>query len=252
MTAADSLDWDYTRLACTYDLRADYHAGLISHTLQRLGLPAGALTLEVGAGTGKLTKLLCHHGLEVIASEPNASMRKVALFKPELRSARWLACRGEALPLPAGSVQLVAYGSSFNVLPAQQALDECARVLSAGGHWLALWNHRDLDDPLQREVEVLIRHHLPDYDYGLRRVSPEPEVAIHGAFTQIEAAQQRFMVEVDAGDWMLAWQAHATLQRQAGQRLPRILDELRSLLGAATTLRIPYFTRLWTAQRKPS
>ena len=49
MTAADALDWDYTRLASTYDLRADYHAGLVEQTLQRLGLPPGAWALEVGA-----------------------------------------------------------------------------------------------------------------------------------------------------------------------------------------------------------
>ncbi len=251
MTAADALDWDYTRLASTYDLRADYHAGLVEQTLQRLGLPPGAWALEVGAGTGKLTGLLCGHGLQVLASEPNTSMRTVALAKPALRRAQWLACRGEALPLAAGAVRLVAYGSSFNVLPAQQALDECARVLAPGGYWLALWNHRDLDDPLQREVEALIRHHLPGYDYGQRRVSPQDSVMGHGAFSHIDAAEQQFVVEVDADDWMMAWKSHATLQRQAGTRLPYILQDIRSLVATSSALRIPYFTRLWTAQRKP-
>ncbi len=251
MTATDSLIWDYTQLAQTYDLRADYHTKLIHQTLHELGLQPQALVLEVGAGTGKLTQVLCSYGLQIVASEPNPSMRSVALSKPSLKDVHWLACRGEALSVQSGSFQLVAYGSSFNVLPAQSALDECARVLVPGGHWFALWNHRDLEDPLQREVESLISRHIPDYDYGQRRVSPESEVAAHGAFSNITMAQQRFMVHIDTADWMLAWQAHATLQRQAGPRLPRILDDLRGLVGTAQTLRVPYFTRLWTAQRNP-
>jgi hypothetical protein len=50
---------------------------------------------------------------------------------------------------------------------------------------------------------------------------------------------------------MMAWQSHATLQRQAGTRLPYILQDIRSLVATSSALRIPYFTRLWTAQRKP-
>lgn len=244
--------WDYTGLAATYDLRADYCRALVVDVLQGLDLQARTPVLEVGAGTGKLTQLLCSQQLDVIALEPNACMRNVALAKPALRRARWIAARGESLPLAQHSVQLVAYGSSFNVLPAQQALGECARVLQPGGHWLALWNHRDLDDPLQREVEALIRSHIPDYDYGRRRISPEADLAANPAFTGIRAFERRFAVDIPARDWLRAWESHATLQRQAGARLANILRALAALLGEQQVLQIPYFTRIWTAQCVPA
>jgi ubiquinone/menaquinone biosynthesis C-methylase UbiE len=249
MTSPFPLDWDYTQLADSYERRAEYHAELVSHTLQSMQLDPGALAVEVGAGTGKLTRLLCDHDLNVLATEPNPRMREVALSQESVRRARWIAGRGEALPLRAGSAALVAYGSSFNVLPARAALDECARVLKAGGYWLALWNHRDLDDPLQREVEAIILRHLPDYDYGRRRESPAADVAAHAAFRGITATERRFVVAISAEDWMQAWHSHATLARQAGTQLPRILGALRSLLAGAETLHVPYFTRVWTAQR---
>jgi ubiquinone/menaquinone biosynthesis C-methylase UbiE len=245
------LSWDYTSLSGTYDFRADYCQELVHEVLKGLDLQAGDPTLDVGAGTGKLSGLLCEYGLDVVALEPNASMRSVALTKPTLRRAHWLAARGESLPLRQNSMTLVAYGSSFNVMPARPALDECARVLRAGGHWLALWNHRDLGDPLQQSVEALIRRHIPDYDYGRRRISPKSDLAAHGAFSDIEAAEQRFIVEIPARDWVSAWRSHATLQRQAGLCLPAILNELQALVGTTGRLRIPYFTRVWTALRKP-
>lgn len=244
------LAWDYTQLADSYERRADYHAGLVLHTLESLQLGPDAVALEVGAGTGKLTGLLCRHGLTVLATEPNPRMRDVALSRSSLHRAHWVACRGEALPLRGGAADLVAYGSSFNVLPAHIALDECARVLKPGGYWLALWNHRDLNDPLQREVEAIILRHLPGYDYGSRRESPAADVAAHGAFGDIQAVEQRFVAEISADDWMLAWQSHATLARQAGSKLPQVLENLQTLLGEENTLHVPYFTRVWTAKRK--
>jgi ubiquinone/menaquinone biosynthesis C-methylase UbiE len=248
-SAAPSLAWDYSALAASYDKRADYDAVLVHETLRACGAGAGDRTLEVGAGTGKLTRLLCEHGLDVIAVEPNHSMRSIALGKPALHRARWLAAVGEALPVRAASMRLVAYGSSFNVLETGRALDECARVLVAGGHCLALWNHRDLDDPLQAEVEACIHRHIPGYDYGSRRAGPDAAIERHPSFGGLRFAQARFLATIPAADWLDAWRSHATLARQAGSSLGRILLELEALVAGRASLDVPYFTRIWTAQK---
>lgn len=248
MTSTYAVEWDYTDLAETYDLRADYSSELIRRTLSRIGCHEGTPSLEVGAGTGKLTTLLCDHGLDLTALEPNERMRAVAFSKGLDRRARWLVARGEALPVTSQSYELVAFGSSFNVLPAQLALAECARVLKPGGHWLAIWNHRDLDDPLQCEVETLIRAHLPGYDLGRRRHSPEPDLRAHGCWHDICADEERFVVEVSTLAWMEAWKSHATLRRQAGTKLTEILTGIEQLLGSSQVLAVPYTSRLWTAR----
>lgn len=241
--------WDFTALADTYDFRPDYCRDLIHDLLAGMPLCGGDRVLDVGAGTGKLAAHLCAHGLDVIALEPNPRMRALALVKPALRSVRWIAGRGEALPLADECFDAVTFGSSFNVVRASVALDECARVVRPGGFWLAVYNHRDLDDPLQRSVEAIIRRHIPGFDYGRRRSSPVAELEAHGAFASFAASERSFVVEVAAEEWMLAWHSHATLQRQAGHRLPAILAEIRSLIDSATTLSIPYMTRAWTARR---
>lgn len=249
MTMKQALEWDYTDLAGTYDLRADYAPDLLRRTLERLGCQPGDVALEVGAGTGKLTGPLCDYGLDLTALEPNASMREMALRKGLGQRARWVAGRGEALPVASQSCRLVAFGSSFNVIPAQTALQECARVLEPGGCWLAVWNHRDLEDPLQKSVEELIRRHIPDYDHGRRRRSPESDLRTHGGWHDICGAEERFIVDIPARDWLAAWASHATLSRQAGSQKADILAEIGQWLGAEQTLRVPYFSRLWTAHR---
>jgi SAM-dependent methyltransferase len=248
-TAAPRPTWDYTELAKDYDNRPGYDEGLVREVLDECGVAPGSVVLEVGAGTGKLTALLLGERLRVLASEPNAAMRAVALAKPSVRQAAWLAALGEALPVRAAAVDLVAYGSSFNVLDARAALDECARVLRPGGHWLALWNHRDLHDPLQAEVEACIRRHVPGYDYGSRRVDPDAAVRQHRRFGHFGFAERRMVVRVQTAAWLAAWRSHATLARQAGGALDTILRELRAIVGAADVVEVPYFTRAWLARK---
>lgn len=250
MTANTLTHWDYTHLAATYDLRTDYNADLLREILQALDLDAQSWALEVGAGTGKLTQHLVENLSHVIAMEPNAAMRQKGSSKQSLARAKWIAGAGQSLPLKSGSMDLVAYGSSFNVLPVRIALDECARVLKPQGHWLALWNHRDLSDALQIAVEALIRRHLPEFDPGTRRESPAQTILDHGSFLPPKFFERRFVAEISSDDWLFAWQSHATLERQAGARLPSILADIRELVGTQKSLHVPYFTRVWTAQKK--
>ena len=68
-------EWDYTDRAHTYDARADYSDEAIRKLLMALNCEQGDKVADIGAGTGKLTKLLLAAGMEVSAVEPNDNMR---------------------------------------------------------------------------------------------------------------------------------------------------------------------------------
>ena len=248
-SAALSSHWDYSELASTYDLRPDYSDALLHSVMNQLGLMANDVALDIGAGTGKLTRILCAARLSVIAIEPNSNMLGIARAKPALRSVQWIAATGDSLPLKDRSAQLVAYGSSFNVVDQRKTLDECARILVPGGSWMAVWNHRDLDDPLQKAIESAIRRQLPNYEYGNRRESPENTLLSHARFAGTRRWEMRFVAPSQTSDWLAAWRSHATLRRQAGGQLPSILDSIAEVVRGLDTLDVPYFTRVWTAQR---
>ena len=67
-------NWDYTVLAKHYDLRADYSSILIKKILKKIKCKENYPVADIGAGTGKLTKLLSKNNLIVSAIEPNSNM----------------------------------------------------------------------------------------------------------------------------------------------------------------------------------
>jgi SAM-dependent methyltransferase len=115
------------------------HAAL-SELASRCGLHAGTPVVDVGAGTGKLTRQLVALGADVVAVEPAAGMRR--RLEVAVPGARTLDGTAEDIPLPDASVEIVTAGQAFHWFDTRRALDEIARVLRPAG-WLALlWNER--------------------------------------------------------------------------------------------------------------
>jgi ubiquinone/menaquinone biosynthesis C-methylase UbiE len=179
-------DWDYTDRAHTYDKRADYSVDAISKLLEQTGCTPEKPVADVGAGTGKLTKMLLDKNLTVRAVEPNDNMRMYGIKNTESGSVTWTEGLGERTGLDDSCVYAAFFGSSFNVVDQQKTLDEVARVLVPNGWFGCMWNHRDVDDPIQKEIEGIIKSFIPNYDYGLRRKDPTLVIESHDYFLSVK------------------------------------------------------------------
>jgi SAM-dependent methyltransferase len=105
-------------------------------------LPAGARrVLDLGAGTGKLTRSLVARGLDVVAVEPTPGMREQ--FAKVLPDVEIHDGTGESIPLPDGSVDAVLMAQAWHWVEPEKAAPEVARVLRPGGTLGLLWNVRD-------------------------------------------------------------------------------------------------------------
>ena len=103
--------------------------------------PGAARVLDVGAGTGKLTRLLAGRGLDVVAVEPLAGMREeLARAVPGVPVYPGTA---EEIPLPDGSVHAVLAAQAWHWVDPARAVPEVARVLVPGGQLGLVWNMRD-------------------------------------------------------------------------------------------------------------
>ncbi len=105
-------------------------------------LPTDACrVLDLGAGTGKLTRQLCERGLDVIAVEPSPGMREqLAKGLPDVTV---LDGTAEAIPLPDDSVDVVLVAQAWHWVDPARAVPETARVLAPGGRLGLIWNIRD-------------------------------------------------------------------------------------------------------------
>lgn len=133
--------------------RPSYPPESVAWFVERTGIGAGSTIADLGAGTGKLTRLLVPTGARVVAIEPIPEMRA------KIEGAEVLDGTAEAIPLPDGSVDVVTCAQAFHWFDLDLALPEIHRVLKPGGPLVLFWNMRDLDDPIQHGVEELLAPH---------------------------------------------------------------------------------------------
>jgi len=125
------------------------------------GLPKSAAVLELGAGTGKLTRLLVDEFAYVVAVEPDPEMRQ--WFVARCPQADLLAGTAEQIPLADASVDGVFVAEAFHWFDHERALAEISRVLRPSGALVVLWNRPSGPiEPSIAEVEQLLEPHWPD------------------------------------------------------------------------------------------
>jgi len=159
------------RRATSFGPRADLYdrvrPGYPAEAVAWLAGPTPARVLDLGAGTGKLTRGLVAAGHEVVAVEPDRQMR--AAFAVRLPEVEALDGSAEALPLGDASIDAVVAGQAFHWFDPDRAFPEIARVLRPGGVLGVVWNVRDESVPWILEFGRIVNGgdgttDLPDED----------------------------------------------------------------------------------------
>lgn len=181
----------FGNVAETYDrVRPPYPAKLLDRAQEVLGLGPGACVLDLGAGTGRLTRELERRFAKVVAVEPDERMRAV--------HGSALAGSAEVIPLADASLDAVFVGEAFHWFDPTQAIPEVARVLRSRGGLAVFWTHWWETEPeLPDEAVAILRepwersqpHRRPPWDDAFAGSAFEP--------LRVERDADEIMVEPD-------------------------------------------------------
>ena len=129
---------------------------LIDRAATELELGPDSTVLDLGAGTGKLTRDLVSRFGRVIAVEPDDAMRDV--LEEIVPAAHALAARAEAIPIVDDSVDAVFTAEAFHWYASDETVAEIVRVLRPRGGLAIFFNvgFGDPEPPIDERVDGVL------------------------------------------------------------------------------------------------
>src|SRR5450631_2095831 len=157
----------FDEIAAEYDRRRPaYPDELVGQACQVAGIGRGDHVLEVGCGSGQLTRGLVARGLHVTAIEPGKNL--IALARQNLEGAgevEFVNAQFEDALLPREQFQAVFSASAFHWVDPEVSWQKTADVLIPGGR-LALVQYFGVEEPRsKRDQEAILA--------AMRKVAPD-------------------------------------------------------------------------------
>jgi len=241
----------FDEIAAEYDRhRPAYPDELVDQACQVAGIGRGDQVLEVGCGSGQLTRGLLARGLHVTALEPGKSL--IALAKRNLEGAgavEFVNAQFEDALLPREQFQAVFSASAFHWVDPKVSWRKTADVLVPGGT-LALVQYCGLEEPRsKRDQEAVLA--------AMRKVAPDI-AANWPAYRDLEATLAG--MEQRRGNVSAAWAwlgSHDIGQDYAGRLfgdaqvavMPELIEHTPGELNAVVRT-MSFYARLSSDQRQ--
>jgi SAM-dependent methyltransferase len=224
--------------------RPEYPAGLLDWLRTEAGIGDGTSVVDLGAGTGKFTRLLIASGASVIAVEPVPEM--LERLESSNPAAKGLLGTATHIPLPDASQDAVVCAQAFHWFASRDALTEIARVLKPGGRLALVWNLRDAQVPWVARMDAIVDRHegdVPRFYKGTWR-----DAFPHPSFTALKE-RQFANAHVGSADDVIVKRALSTsfISALPDDERQRVARSLHDLIAAEPALQqamvsVPYRT----------
>lgn len=119
---------------------------------------------DIGAGTGILTKQLADNIKKVYAVEPNNEMRTACKeYCNEAKNVDIINGSAENTTLPDKSIDIITVAQAFHWFDREKTKVEFQRILRPMGKVILLWNSRDAESELIKEMHILFKSLCPNF-----------------------------------------------------------------------------------------
>jgi ubiquinone/menaquinone biosynthesis C-methylase UbiE len=225
-------------------VRPSYPEEAIDWLADQLDVDGSPTVLDLGAGTGKLTRSFVDRAARVIAVEPGPEM--LAQLRRAVPEAEALLGAAEAIPLEDDGVDAVVCGQAFHWFRRDEAIREIQRVLRRGGGLGLIWNARDPEDPLQAEVSRLLEPFVPP---GRQALPTSASRFVAETMGELVTADFHFEQELDADALAGRILSISFVAASAEARRRELEREVRTLAAAqGGSVRFRYRTEAYVSR----
>jgi SAM-dependent methyltransferase len=222
--------------------------------------------VDLGAGTGAMTRELVGRVDHVTAIEPDDRMR--GILEGNLPGVTALRGTGESMPLDSSSVDAVLASASWHWMDEDRALGEVARVLVPGGTLGVVWAGPDPDGPFVSQAQAMLSdmssgerepgtgsdrqtdlgHVVMDTD---NRVESVLRIPAHSPFAQPEQMTWTWDVAVTADELIGLLGTFSWIITLPDDRRSHVMAEARRILrdglgiSGQVTVDVQYRSEVW-------
>ncbi|WP_435125227.1 class I SAM-dependent methyltransferase [Actinacidiphila sp. bgisy144] len=246
-------------------LAVSFGAAAQDYDRYRMGPPAQALdwllpagrpdVLDLGAGTGLLTRQLADRAGRVVAVEPDARMREV--LAGNCPGADVLDGTGEHIPLPAAHVDAVTVSAAWHWMDPAAALPEIARVLRPGGTFGILYTRRDRRVPWLDALDGYVHDEMGTDDrIGdlITRMNSGPWLPAGAPFTEPRTRTVTWTAEATTEEVAAMFATYSRFIALPADRRRELTARIEAKVRATAEfgdgrVRLPMACYLWRARR---
>lgn len=226
--------------------RPEYPAEAVAWLLEPLAA-GGTTIVDIGAGTGKLTRaVLALGGTSVVAVDPDPQM--LEMLRSKMPDIETVAGTAESLPLADASMDAATLGQAWHWVDPVAASTEIGRVVRPGGVLGLIWNVRDDRTEWVRRLTAIMKGSPAEQmiaDDGVRVSAPfGPLEGRRWEWTRPMTRAELHAMAVSRSYVITAPQAEKT---RIARDVDLLFDELA--LAEQQTIDMPYVTAAYRTVR---
>lgn len=247
MATRDEMARSFGAAAESYETgRPEYPREAVAWLLEPVG-PRPRVA-DVGAGTGKLTRVVKSLGAEVIAVEPDAEM--LDALRSAVPGVETLIGTAERVNLPDESVDAVLLGQAWHWVEPQEGSGELGRITKPGGILGLIWNIRDESVPWVARLTAIMKGSAAE------QLLAGDGPVVHAPYGGLEDREWTWTRPMTRAALHAMVFSRSYVITAADAERARIEEETAALfdeIGAVgdATIELPYVTRAYRAVKTP-